>query len=149
MLAAAGAAWMMLPEPALEVTHVGSGRLLWRVALREGSRVNLSYTNSIHNAPTTELFVAEGGRLRLVEVATTREAVLEYLRLDPPYEARAGLLVAKTRGPALEGFTTRIGQTGQQRLTVDGAEFPLFSIGVGEAARLTLRRVPRAILWVQ
>lgn len=133
----------------LDVTHVETGRLLWRVAVRDGSLVDLSYTNSIFNAPTTERFAVEGRSLRLTEVLTTSEAVFEYLRVDPPYEQRVGLLVARIRGPAIEALTTRIGQTGQQRLTVDGVEFPLFRIGVGEAARLTLRQVPRAALWVQ
>lgn len=146
---AAAAFLAALPVPVLDVTHVETGRLLWRVGVRDGSRVDLAYTNSIFNAPTTERFTVEGGSLRLTEVLTTSEAVFEYLRLDPPYERREGLLVARIRGPAIEALTTRIGQTGQQRLIVDGAGFPLFRIGVGQAARLTLRRVPRATLWVQ
>jgi hypothetical protein len=143
---AAVAVLPLWPAPALLVRHDGTGRLLWRVPVREGSRVELSYINSLYNAPTAEHFVVERGRLRLVEVTTTAEAVFEYLRLPPPYERRGDRLVAKTDGPALASLTTRIGATGQQRLTVDGRDFPLYRIGTGEAARVTVDRAARISL---
>jgi hypothetical protein len=146
---AAAAVVFLYPITVLDVTSEPSGRLLWRVPVRDGASVDLAYTNSIVNAPTVERFVVAGARLHLVEVLSTSEAVFEYLRLDPPYERHGALLAARTSGPTLEGFVTRIGQTGQQRLVVDGREIGLYRIGVGEAARVTVRRILRAARWLQ
>ncbi|MDR7543694.1 MAG: hypothetical protein QN120_05535 [Armatimonadota bacterium] len=146
---AAAAVVFLFPIGVLDVCHDPSGRLLWRVPVDEGSTVDLAYTNSIFNAPTVERFVVAGGWLHLVEVLSTSEAVFEYLRLDPPYERRGALLAARTTGPTLEGFTTRIGQAGQQRLVVDGEELLLYRIGVGEAVRIVVRRIPLAARWLR
>jgi len=142
---AAAAALLSAPIRVLEITHESTGRLLWRVPVRSGATVDLHYTNSIYNAATTERFTVDGESLRLVEVSSTREAVLEYLRLDSPYHVRDGRFVVSTSGPSLSTFTTRIGQTGQQRLVVQGLEIPLYRIGTGEAAKVMLTRTPRVI----
>lgn len=146
MAGAAAAALLSAPVRVLQVRHEGSGRVLWRVPVHTGSTVELHYTNSIYNAPTTERFAVLGETLRLVEVSTTREAVLEYMRIESPYERRDGRFVARVEGPTLVTFTTRIGQTGQQRLAVNGAEIPLYRIGVGEAATVALARLPRLLI---
>jgi uncharacterized protein (UPF0248 family) len=144
----AAAALLSAPVRVLEVRHVGDGRLLWRVPVHAGSTVELHYTNSIYNAATSERFAVHGEALRLMEVSSTKEAVLEYMRLDSAYEQREGRYVARVGGPTLASFTTRIGQTGQQRLAVEGAEIPLHRIGVGEAATVALTRLPRLlVLW--
>ncbi len=141
-LAVAALAATLLPVPTLEVVHEDSGRLLWRVPVRAGTRVGLHYVNSLYHAPTSEHFVVDGLALRLVEVTTTAEAVMEYLRLDPPYQNRGGRLVAATSGPVLPALVTRIGQTGRQRLDVQGRSFALYQVGVGEAVRLQVVRRP-------
>jgi len=139
---AAAAALLSAPIRVLEITHESTGRLLWRVPVRSGATVDLHYTNSIYNAPTSERFTVHGESLRLVEVSSTKEAVLEYMRLESSYERREGWYVARVGGPTLATFTTRIGQTGQQRLVVQGLEIPLYRIGTGEAATVTITRTP-------
>lgn len=141
LLAAALAAGLT-PVSVLEVVHEDSGRLLWRTTVRPGSRVSLHYVNSLYHAPTAEQFVVDGQTLRLVEVATTAEAVMEYLRLDPPYRTRGGWLAADTSGPTLAALVTRIGDTGRQWLEVGGRTVPLHRVGVGEAVRIRVVRRP-------
>jgi hypothetical protein len=141
----AAAAWLSVPVRVLEITHADTGRLLWRVPVGPGSTMTFHYTNSIYDAATSERFAVDGESLRLVEVSSTKEAVLEYMRLESPYELRGGRFVVRVGGPTLTTFTTRIGQTGQQRLVVDGIEIPLYRIGTGEAATITLTRLPRLI----
>lgn len=143
---ATAAALLLVPVRSLEVTDVRTGRLLWRVPAADGSTVDLDYTNSIFNAPTTERFEVSGRSLRLVEVSSTQEAVLQYLALDPPYQSRNGRLVSKRYGPAVGELTIRIGQTGRQHLVVGSREIPLYRVGIGEAVRLAISKVPRVLV---
>lgn len=142
---AAAAAPLLAPISTLDVTHGGNGRLLWRVPVTNGTRIDLAYTNSLYNAPTTERFVIAGRLLRLEEISSTREAVLEYLALAPPYESRNGRLVSKRPGPSFAELTIRIGQTGQQRLVIEDQEVPLYRVGAGEAVRVRVSRAPRVM----
>ncbi|MDR7481805.1 MAG: hypothetical protein QN183_10240 [Armatimonadota bacterium] len=143
------AAVLLAPVPVLEVTHESTGRVLWRVPLRQGSVVELRYTSSLFRVPVVERFTVEGGRLRLVEVLSPADAVFEYLRMDPPYVRRGPWLAATPQQPVeLPAVVTRIGQTGQQRLRVDGAELALFRVGTGEAVRIAVERRARGFaLW--
>ena len=117
--------------------------------LSAAARIDLDYTNSLFNAPTTDRFVIEGRALRLVEINSTKEAVLEHAGLAGPYETRAGRFAASRPGPTLAELTIRIGQTGQQRLAIGEREVPLYRIGIGEAARVTVSRIPRVLVLVQ
>lgn len=137
------AAASLVPVPVVTVVSVQHGRPLWRIPVTPGTVVDLEYTNSLYRAPTTERFVVTGGLLRLVEISSTSEAVLEYLALDPPYVRRDGRIVAHRPGPLFAELTIRIGQTGQQRLTVAGRQLPLYQVGVGEAVRVRVDRIPR------
>ncbi len=140
---------MFLPVTVLDVRHDGTGRLLWRVPAHTGSTVDLDYTNSLFNAPTTDRFVVDGGKLRLVEISSTKEAVLEHAGLAGPHKVRAERFVAERPGPVLAELTIRIGQTGQQRLVVDGRDVPLYRAGVGEALHIRVARIPRALTLVE
>lgn len=142
---AAAALAALAPIPVLEVVHADGGRLLWRLPVRDGSRVRLHYVNSLYHAPTTEEFAVTADGLRLVEVTTTAEAVMEYLRIDPPYRVVHGRLAADTSGPTVPALVTRIGQTGRQWLEVDDRSLPLYRVGVGEAVRIRVVRRPRAV----
>lgn len=142
----AAVALLLVPVHSLEVRDVHTGRLLWRATVADGSTVDLDYTNSIFNAPTTERFEVSGRSLRLVEVSSTQEAVLQYLALDPPYQYRDGRLVSGRHGPTVGELTIRIGQTGRQLLVVGGREIPLYRVGSGEAVRLTISRMPRVLV---
>lgn len=141
----AGIGAALAPVPVLEVAREDSGRLLWRLPVRNGSRVRLHYVNSLYHAPTTEEFVVREGALRLVEVTTTAEAVMEYLRIDPPYRMVHGRLAAATSGPTVPALVTRIGQTGRQWLEVGDRLLPLYRVGVGEAVRIRVVRRPWAV----
>ncbi|MDR5682586.1 MAG: hypothetical protein QN163_00970 [Armatimonadota bacterium] len=128
--------------------HAGTGRLLWRVPVGPRSQVRLEYTYSLYGAPTAERFEVAAGGLRLVEVSSTEEAVLEHLGLPPPYHRRGDELVGRSDGAVHTRLTVRIGPTGRQRLWVDGHDLPLYRVGTGEAVEIVLRRVPRVILWL-
>ncbi len=143
--ATAAAAVLLAPFTVLDITHDGTGRLLWRVPVRERFRVDIDYTNSLFYAPATDRFVVEGLRLRLVEINSTREAVLLHAGLEGPFERRTDRFVAKRPGPTLAELTIRIGQIGKQRLVVGGRRIPIWQVGVGEAVRLRLSRVPRVL----
>jgi hypothetical protein len=147
--AATAAAFLFVPVPVLTVASPETGAVLWRVPVAAGERVDLNYTNSLYNAPTTERFVVTGGLLRLTEVSSTRQAVLEYLALDPPYEHRNGRLVSKRPGPLFPELTIRIGQTGRQRLAVGGRELPLYQAGTGEALLVRVARAPRLLVLIR
>ncbi len=138
-------ALLLIPVGVLTITHAGTGRLLWRVIVGNGSQIELRYTNSRYDAPTTQRYIVTEGLLRLVEISSTSESVLEFLVLERPYELRGGQFVSKRRGPSFEQLTIRIGQAEQQTLFVDGRELPLHRAGVGEAVRVTLSRMPRAL----
>lgn len=129
----------------LRVTRDESGEVLWRTVVWNGARVDLNYTNSLFDAPTTERFVVTGGLFRLEEISTTKQAVFEYLVLEPPYETRGDRLVSKRRGPMFDELTIRIGQAGQQRLVVGGRELPLYRVGTGEAVRVRIVQTPRLL----
>jgi hypothetical protein len=122
--------------------------LLWRVPVEPHSQIQLEYTHSLYDAPTTERFELTAGGLRLAEVSSTKEAVLEHLWLPPPYSRRGDRLVARPDSAVHARLTVRIGQVGRQRLRVDGRELPLYRVGTGEAVEIAVRRVPRAVLWL-
>ncbi len=146
---AAALALLLIPVGVLTVTHEGTGRLLWRVIVGGGSQIELRYINSRYDAPTFQRYVVADGLLRLTEISSTSESVLEFLVLERPYEQRGGQFVSKRHGPSFEQLIFRIGQTEQQTLFVDGRELPLHRIGSGEAVRVTLSRMPRALALLQ
>lgn len=146
---AAAAAALLVPVPVLRVTDAATGALLWQVTAAGGTEVRLEYINSLFDAPTTERFVVTGGLLRLTEISSTSQAVLEYLVLEPPYEERDGRFISRRQGPMFEDLTIRIGQTGRQRLVVGRHELPLYQLGVGEAARVRVTQMPRLVTLVQ
>jgi hypothetical protein len=145
----AAAAWLVWPVQVLRIVHVETRRLAWRVPVHNGTLIDLEYTNSLFLAPTTERFVVLNGLLRLTEISSTSQAVLEYLALEPPYERRGDRVVAKRPGLFFEELPIRIGQTGQQRLVVDGRQIPLYQVGTGEAVRVRIDNAPRLIQLVR
>jgi hypothetical protein len=141
----AAVAWFIMPVQALRVRSATDGRILWRVPVHNGSIVDLNYTNSLYNAATTERFTVYNGHLRPVEISSEKQAVLEYLALEPPYERRGDRVVAKGRNILFAELPIRIGQTGQQRLEIGGQIIPLYEVGTGEGVRVAVARVPRLI----
>jgi hypothetical protein len=125
------------------------GAVRWRLPVGDGTTVVLQYTNSIYLAPTWERFVVRAGRLHLVDVSSTREAVLEYHRLAPPYRYEEGRVVASVSGVALDGYALRIGARGRPTLRVGDSVLPLYQAGTGAGLRLAVRRVPRLLAWLR
>ncbi len=148
-VAFAAALLLLIPVGVVEVTHEATGRLLWRVAVGNGSQVDLDYVIPRFDAPTTQRYVVTDGLLRLVEISSTDQAALVYLVLEPPYERRDGRLVSKRHGPSFAELTLRVGQMEQQRLVVDGRELPLYRAGNGEALHIRMSRMSRALVWLQ
>lgn len=143
-LVAAGLAW---PSGILVVWDE-TGAVRWRVLVAEGTPVVLQYTNSIYLAPTWERFVVRGGRLYLLDVSSTREAVLEYNRLAPPYRREGPRVTAPVSGLVLDLLPLRIGERGRPVLQVGRTVLPLYEAGVGAGLRVAIRREPRLLRWL-
>lgn len=143
-LVAAGLAW---PSGMLVVSDE-AGAALWRVPVSDGSEVVLHYTNSVYLAPTWERFTVRGGRLHLKEVSSTREAVLEYHRLAPPYRRDGDRLTAPASDVVLEVLPLRVGERGHPVLQVGQTEVPLYRAGTGTGLRVTIRREARLLRWL-
>src|SRR5574341_725477 len=96
------------------------GHVMWRVPVRLGDRVVLAYTNSIYLAPTEEILEITAGGFLVTEVRSTSEAVLAYNALPPPYRRAGGYVTAAAHTVLPASLPLRIGQTGRQRLIIDG-----------------------------
>ncbi len=144
--AAAVAVGLVWPSAALAVADE-SGTVLWRVDVAEGTPVVLRYTNSLFLAPVWERFEVRGGRLHLLEVASTSEAVLEYNRHEPPYRRDGTRLIASVRGVALDVLPLRVGERGRPTLEVGGVTIPLYEAGAGQGLRISVQHRPRVLAW--
>ena len=143
-LVVAGLAW---PSGILVVSDE-TGAVRWRVLVAEGTPVVLQYTNSIYLAPTWERFVVRGGRLYLLDVSSTREAVLEYYRFAGPYRREGPRVTAPVSGLVLDLLPLRIGERGRPLLQVGRTVLPLYEAGVGAGLRVAIRREPRLLRWL-
>ena len=142
-LVVAGLAW---PSGILVVSDE-TGAVRWRVQVAEGTPVILQYTNSIYLAPTWERFVVRGSRLYLLDVSSTREAVLEYHRFAGPYRREGPRVTAPVSGLVLDLLPLRIGEGGRPLLRVGRTVLPLYEAGVGAGLRVAIRREPRLLRW--
>lgn len=120
-----------------------SGKSVWSADVDDGDEVVLEYTNSIYGAPTWEHLIVRGGAFHLNKVSSTREAVLEYHRLAPPYRVENGRLTKKVSAPALQALKLRVGETGRPVLHVGSQIFPLYTAGVGASLTAMLDRAKR------
>jgi len=139
-------AGLLWPAAALVVADEG-GAALWRQPVVEGSVVVLRYTNSVYLAPVWERFDVRRGRLHLVEVGSTSEAVLEYNRHPGPYRRSGAWLIAPVSGITLDVLALRVGERGRPTLEVDGATLPLHRAGVGVGLRTSVQTAPRILTW--
>jgi len=140
-LLAAGLAW---PAQALRIADE-TGQVRWRVPVTEGTPVVLQYTHSLYLAPTWEQFVIRHGRLELVSLSSTREAVLEYNRLAPPYRRAGPRVTAPVSGIALAVLPLRVGERGRPVLRVGGVTVPLYEAGAGTGLRISVHRTSRLL----
>jgi hypothetical protein len=116
------------------------GHVMWRVPVRPGTPLVLAYTNSIYNAPTEERLIVTDSGLRLTEVRSTSEAVLQYNALPPPYVRQGAYVVAAADTALPAVLPLRIGQTGRQRLIVGDRTLPIFAAGTGTRVVVELKR---------
>ncbi|MGH7754566.1 MAG: hypothetical protein ACREN5_17305 [Gemmatimonadales bacterium] len=124
------------------------GVALWRLTVAEGSVVMLQYTNSLYLAPVYERFTVRAGRLALIEVGSTSEAVLEYNRHPGPYRGSGAWLIASISGVTLDVLALRVGERGRPTLEVDGAALPLYQAGTGTGLRISVRREAPLLGWI-
>lgn len=143
----AAAAGLLWSSAALVVTD-DTGSTLWRLPVADGSVVVLQYTNSLYLAPVWERFAVRGGRLHLIEVGSTSEAVLEYNRHPGPYRQSGAWLIAPVSGVTLNVLALRVGERGRPTLEVDGVKLPLYRAGVGTGLRTSVQRAPRLLTWM-
>lgn len=137
---------LLWPSTALIVADE-RGVALWRLTVAEGSVVMLQYTNSLYLAPVQERFEVRGGRLQLIQVASTSEAALEYNRHPGPYRRSGAWLIASVSGVTLDVLALRVGERGRPTLEVDGATLPLYQAGSGTGLRISVRREARLLSW--
>lgn len=123
------------------IVAADDGQVVWRLPVRSGTQVTLAYVNSIYNAPTEERFTLTADGFTLTSVRSTREAVLAYNALPGPY-GRDGAFYTAAGGGQFPMLSLRIGQTGQQRLIVDGTILPLYTAGIGARLRLAVVASP-------
>jgi hypothetical protein len=144
---AAGVVIAAAPAYQLVITRE-DGHVMWRVPVRSGTPVVLAYTNSIYRAPTEELLIVTASGFRLTEVRSTSEAVLQYNALPAPYTRRGAYVAAVALVELAARLPLRIGQTGRQRLIVDGRTLPLFAAGIGTRVTLEIKRLPPLAQWI-
>ncbi|MGH2348988.1 MAG: hypothetical protein ACRDFT_05920, partial [bacterium] len=113
----------------------------------QGTPLVLANTNSIYNAPPEERLIVTAGGLRLTEVRSTSEAVLQYNALPPPYARRGAYLAATAHVELPALLPLRIGQTGRQSLIVGDRTLPLFTAGTGTRVTVEIRRLPLPAQW--
>lgn len=157
ILAVAGLGALVLaalqPVPAIEATNLDRGMLLVRAAAEAGDRFALVYDHSLYHAVTWEWFEVAQGAMVLREVASPSEAVLEYYRfpgrVGRAYERDGPNLAVRGLALRYRALVIRIDQVGRHRLVVRGRRYDLFrETGDGDRVELTVRSVPRAILWM-
>lgn len=141
------------PVLALEATNLDRPAVLARIEVRPGDRFALRYEHSLYHVTTWERFTVEHGAMVLREVAAPSEAVLDYYRFPGHYGrayAREGAsLVVRGLAVAQPELVIRVDQVGRHRLVAGGREVALYEhTGDGDRVRVTVRSVPRALLWL-
>jgi hypothetical protein len=123
--------------PAVVVTD-DRGRQVAVAPLPEGGRFALQYRHSVYRAEVTETFAAGGDGFRLVTVASSSEAAVDYYELEGR-QAAAGPLwrLEPSASPLLDSLPLVGTEVGRRTLVVGDRRIPLFEPG-GAAAHLVL-----------
>lgn len=114
-------------------------------ALPHDRRFALTYRHSVYGVEASEWFVATcDGRLRLAEVRSTSEAVLDYYALEGTRSRTdAGWRLQPSTSVAFDELPLVATPVGRRSLEVDGERLPLWRDD-GEPRRLRLRVVSSA-----
>jgi hypothetical protein len=120
------------PATLVEVTNPARGATL-RVPLAEGEVFSVTSQHSMYDAPVTEEFRVEDGRIALVAVTSPSAAVREYFGFTTAGERHAIHRVMRE-------VVFRIAAGAPQRLRAGGAERSFLDLGA-HGDRLVLRAV--------
>jgi hypothetical protein len=119
-----------LPAAVVEVENAATGATL-RVPVAGGELFSVTSHHSMYDAPVTEEFRVEDGRIALVAVSSPSAAVREYFGLTRAGERH---LVRRVMGEVV----FRVAAGTPQRLRLGGAERSFLELG-GHGDRLVLR----------
>ena len=132
-------------ETRLGLFDVADGALVWSLAIPEKGRVTLTYEHSLYRVEQAEIYVAEAGGLRLVEMRFGSYDALAYY--DPDGELRAmrrpdGWRLTIDSATPIRPSPFRVGYRTDHRLEVAGTQIHVSDfIASGLLARLM--RLPR------
>jgi hypothetical protein len=117
----------------VEVENAATGATL-RVPVEDGELFSVTAHHSMYDAPVTEEFRVEGGRIALVAVSSPSAAVREYFGLT-----RAGERHPMRR--VLDEIVFRVAAGTPQRLRLGGTERSFLDLGA-HGDRIVVRALP-------
>ena len=129
----------------LELTDAASGRTIDAAALPAGTRITLSWMNSLFRLRVTETFVARDGRLDLTRVVFAEPSgppppAVSPAELDDLYHTGGPFRVEGLARPVTQALF-RVGEIGDPVLAVGSRLVRLKDeVGFGGAVRLEARR---------
>jgi hypothetical protein len=121
------------PAAVVEVANPATGLAL-RVPVGDGEVFSVTSHHSMYDAPVTEEFRVEGGRIALVAVSSPSAAAREYLGITGAGERHA---IRRVMGEVV----FRVAAGAPQRLRLGGAERSFLELGA-HGDRLVLRALP-------
>jgi len=134
---------------ALQVIHVQSHRNLLTFPFLSGQTFNISFTNSLYNAPVAEIFEAQGSEIYLKEIATRSWEVIEYYRLSGTISRKGEEIKVQDINFRVRKLSLMIGFIGKQQLTWRNRNYPLYRLSEpGGILLIEARSVsPALYLW--
>ncbi len=137
------------PTSVLEVLDGHEGLVLVRLPIAPGQAFTLSYTHSMYEAQVQEIYRFEPGQGLVLDSLLSSPAALEYYALTQATPLPDGTARASSLGRPLGEVRVRVEGIGRPRLIHDGREIPLEGlVAEGQAVRLRIARVPRAVMWL-
>lgn len=129
-------------RPAEVVVTDAEGSIVASAGLPGNRRFALTYRHSVYGAPASEWFIAScDGRLRLTDVSSASEAVLDYYALEGSRTRTGARWRLQPSAPAIFDELPLVATAlGRRTLEVDGDRLPLWRDD-GEPQRLRLRVV--------
>jgi Domain of unknown function (DUF1850) len=137
VVAATGVAGRDGGVPAVVVADERS-REVASVPLPASGEFALRYRHSVYRAEVTETFAAAGDGFRLVAVASSSEAVLDYYELEGRRTTAGGWRrLEPAAHPRMDSLPLVATDVGRRTLEAGGRRLPLYTEG-GDPARLVL-----------
>jgi hypothetical protein len=137
------------PTSVLEVLDGQRGFALVRLPIAPGQAFTLSYTHSMYGAQVQEVFRFEPGQGSVLEQVVSSPAALEYYGLTQATPLPGGMARASGLSRPLGEVRVRVEGIGRPHLIYDGREIALEGlVAQGQAVRVRVARVPRAVMWL-